>query len=258
MAETLKTFASLLRSLVTLVLLVFLSVAGWIAYQTVTSHSRLETELKERTAEIEKLNSQVATQAKQIEELDLTLRLLKRNHRLAEIRVVDQWISTDEKKVLMTKLEFVEVDDQEQPIDKPRVFTIEGDIVYIEAWIVKYLDQFVEKGDLVRGTSICLFKRLYGEYQEPSEGFVLDTVGSRPAAYSREGSIPEFERDIWKQFWDFANDPDKAQQAGIRAAHGDAPFVKLRPGKIYLIDLRASDGLTIRAKDSPPATDKEL
>jgi hypothetical protein len=70
--------------------------------------------------------------------------------------------------------------------------------------------------------------------------------------------MPKFEREIWERFWDFANEPDKAQRAGIRAAHGEAPFVKLRAGKTYLIDLRASDGLTIKTQDTPPADAKQL
>jgi hypothetical protein len=257
MAETLKTFASLLRSLVTLVLLAVLGVGGWIGYETINARSRLEAEVEKGRVEIEKLTGKVAAQEKQIEELDLSLRLLKRDHRLAEIRVLDQWESPDDKKQ-MTKFEFVEIDDDHQPIDKPRVFTIEGDVVYVDAWIVKYLDRFVERGDPIRGTSICLFKRLFGEHQEPSNGFVLDTVGSRPAAYNRAGAIPEFEREIWKQFWDFANDPAKAEQAGIRAAHPEAPSVKLRPGKEYIVELRASGGLSITPKDARPADADQL
>jgi hypothetical protein len=256
MAETLKTFASLLRSLVMLALLGLVSAAGWFGYQAVTWRSTLEAELQKRDAEVGRLSGQVAEQTQQIEQLDLSLRLLKRDHRLARISVLDQHETPDKK--LMTKIRFVELDDENRPIDKPRDFTLEGDVVYVEAWIVKYLDQHVEKGDPARGTSICLFKRLYGEFQEPSAGFALDSARSRPAAYSNGAEMPEFEREIWERFWDYANEPDKAQRAGIRAAHGEAPFVKLRPGKSYLIDLRASDGLTIRTEETPPAEEKPL
>jgi uncharacterized coiled-coil protein SlyX len=254
MAETLKTFASLLRSLVLLAVLGVVSVASWFGYDALTSRSTLEAKLQKRDAEIAKLNEKVAEQTEQIEQLDLALRLLKRDHRLAQITVLDQRESPDTKRPI-TKIQFVELDDDDRPIDKPREFRIDGDIVYIEAWVVKYQDQYVEKGDPARGTSICLFKRLYGEFQEPSKGFELDSARSRPAAYSNGIEMPQFEREIWERFWDFANDPDKAQRAGIRAAHGEAPSVQLRPGKTYLIDLRASAGLTIRPKDEPAPTD---
>jgi len=256
MAETLKTVASLLRSLVALGSLAVVSVGGWLGYDAIHSQSRLEAELQKKSAEVTRLTDKVAEQAKKIDELDLSLRLLKRDHRLARLTVEDQW-ETPEKK-LMTKLRFVEVNDEGQPLDKPREFTLEGDVVYLEAWVVKYLDEFVEKGDPARGTSVCLFKRLYGEHLEPSEGFELDSTHSRPAAYSSGREMPAFEREIWERFWDFANDPEKAQRAGVRAAHGDAPFIKVRSGKTYLVDLRASDGLTIRAVDSPPDEGKRL
>jgi hypothetical protein len=70
--------------------------------------------------------------------------------------------------------------------------------------------------------------------------------------------MTEFEREIWRQFWDFANDPDKAEQAGIRAAHPEAPSIKLRPGKEYVIKLRASGGLSINPKGTPPADAEQL
>jgi hypothetical protein len=256
MAETLKTFASLLRSLVMLAVLGVVGVASWFGYDALTSRSTLEAKLHERDAEVAKLTDKVAKQTERIEQLDLALRLLKRDHRLAHLTVVDQWESPEKKQ--MTKVRFVEVDDDDRPIDKPREFTIEGDIVYVEAWIVKYLDQYVEKGDPARGTSICLFKRLYGEHQEPSEGFVLDSARSRPAAYDSGIEMPKFEREIWERFWDFANDPNKAQLAGIRAAHGEAPFVKLLPDTTYLIELRASDGLTIKPKSAASGEGRQL
>lgn len=161
MAETLKTFASLLRSLVTLTLLGLVGIAGWLGYQTVNSRSVLEAELQkraaelqERTAEVARLNDQVAAQTERIEKLDLAMRLLKRDHRLAQITVLDQWESPEKKQ--MTKIQFVELDDDDRPLDKPRDFTIEGDVIYLEAWIVKYLDQYVEKGDPARDVNLSV------------------------------------------------------------------------------------------------------
>ena len=153
MAETLKTFASLLRSLVTLAVLGIVGIAGWFGYQTVTSRSTLEAELQKQTAELQKrdaevatLSGQIAAQTERIEQLDLALRLLKRDHRLARITVLDQWESPAAHRP-MTKIQFVEVDDDDRPLAKPQDFTIDGDVVYLEALTVKYDDKYVEKGD---------------------------------------------------------------------------------------------------------------
>ncbi len=48
----------------------------------------------------------------------------------------------------------------------------------------------------MRSTSICLFRRLFGENQHPSEGFSLDPVGSQPVAYRSGGQPSEFEQRL--------------------------------------------------------------
>jgi hypothetical protein len=42
-----------------------------------------------------------------------------------------------------------------------------------------------------------------------------------------------------------ANDPERAEQMGIRAAHGLALSMKVQKGKSYTVQLRASDGLSL-------------
>ena len=126
-----------------------------------------------------------------------------------------------------------------------------GDLVYFDAWVVKYEDRLVESGDPLRSMSICLFRRIFGELQEPTDGFVLDAVGSTPAAYRTGGTMTDSEREIWSRFWEYANSPALAGQVGIRAAHGEAPSIKLMPGKRYRLSLRASGGLEIVTEEAP-------
>jgi hypothetical protein len=102
-----------------------------------------------------------------------------------------------------------------------------------------------------------LFRRIFGEHQKPNEGYVLDTVGTRPQAYGSGTEMSDFERRIWDEFWTIANDEARARALGIRAAHGEAPSMKVRKGKSYKVLLRASDGLSIVPDDaSPPVTGK--
>ena len=75
--------------------------------------------------------------------------------------------------------------------------------------------------------------------------FSLDEIGMRPQAYSRGGELSEFEKEIWSKFWDFANDKNKAEEMGIRAANGEAVSIKIRPDMSYMLQLRASGGLSI-------------
>jgi hypothetical protein len=155
---------------------------------------------------------------------------------------------------LVSTVQFVEINDEGAPIDDPKRFTIQGDLIYIEANVVQFQDEFVEQADPDRATSLCLFQRMYGEYQEPRDGFALDEVGSRPTAYARGGEMTEFERTIWQEFWDIANDPEKARRMGIRVAQKEAPAMKVLPGHTYRIMLRASGGLTIQLVDQSEST----
>lgn len=214
--------------------------------------------IRQNSEKIDALNDQVATQQeqitqqlRQIEQLDTSLRLLKVTHRVAWLTVTEQEIDPDTNR-LYTVIEFAEVDDQGNLLDQPREFRIDGDVVYLDNWVVKFDDEYVERSDLERSTSLVLFRRIFGENQRPVDGFSLDQVGSRPKVYGAGSNMSEFEQSIWRDFWNIANDQRRAQELGIRAAHGEAPSIKVQKGKSYKVLLRASDGLSITPDDSPP------
>lgn len=229
---------------------------------------RLGTELKSRQQEVDRLGQQVRQQAteiaalhhdleaqrRQIERLQAVIKMLKLDHRIAQIAVLGQERS-DDGKVVSTTLSFVEVNEEGRPLETPRKFTIKGDVVYLDAWVVKFDLDYLEQGDPLRSTSICLFRRIFGEAQRPAEGFVLDVVGSQPAAYRSGGKPSEFEQEIWSRFWEYANDPALAKQSGVRAAHGEAPSIKLLPGKRYRVVLQAAGGLRIDPPEDLPAAE---
>jgi multidrug efflux pump subunit AcrA (membrane-fusion protein) len=203
-----------------------------------------DSQIQQMDGQIDKLGQQVEASRQRIDQLETSMHLLKVDHRVAQLTVVDQTTDPESERVRST-IEFVEVNDDGAPIADPRTFEIEGDLVYVDFWIVKFDEKYVEQADVHRSTSICLFRRIFGEYQEPREGYVLDQVGSRPHAYARGGKPTEFETSIWNDFWNIANDPEKAREKGIRAAHGEAVATRLRKGKKYRVELRASGGLSI-------------
>jgi hypothetical protein len=203
-----------------------------------------ETRLKELSGEVARKNGEIAQLRNDLERLQMALRLMKVDHRVARIDVLGQSGSAKAGD-LVTRFSFAELDAQGQPIEKPRVFSIKGDVVYIDAQTIKYEDRLVESGDPLRSTSIYVFRRLFGEAQAPKDGFPLDPVGSAPARYRQGGKPTEMEQQIWSRFWEYANDPALASRAGVRAAHGEAPSIKLLPGKRYRVMLRSSAGLWI-------------
>ena len=118
--------------------------------------------------------------------------------------------------------------------------------MYVDNWIVKFEDAYVEQADIERGTSLVLFRRIFSEKQQPSEGVSLDEVGMRPQAYGRGGVLTDFERKLWGEFWEFANNSKKAAEMGIRAANGEAISIQVREGMSYQLKLRSSGGLSFQ------------
>jgi hypothetical protein len=226
-----------LRTLVYGAVVGLLAWGGWHVRELTQKHER---ELAERDQRIEELQARVR-------ELELALKLLKVDHRLALLTVKDQRLAPALKGGIETDVAFQELDAQGEALGPEQLFTVVGKVAYIDALVIKFDDNYVEQGDALRGSSICFFRRLFGEYQQPNEGFPLDSAGTRPRSYGAGDDAPEpMESELWRHFWDYANDPAKAAGAGVRALHGEAPYIELRPGGSYRVELRASGGLTVR------------
>jgi len=254
MSQTVSNLAAIVRGLVSLVILGLVGTGGWVVYREYDAREQLNRDLAAKTAQAEQLaieKQQLTEQNRRLTEenvkLNLALRLMKVDHRVAQVEVLDQVQGPDRPR---TRFRFAEVTSDGKPAGEPKEFTVEGDTIYIDAWVIKYADELVEQGDPLRSTSVCLFRRIFGEHQQPSEGFALDTADARPSVYGQGNEMSSLERDIWANFWQYANDPVKAKKSGVRAAHGEAPSIRLEPGKRYRVDLRASAGLTIVPEDA--------
>ena len=278
--ETLKTVNSTLRTMLMVVLFGGAGYGGYLAYDLYNEPQKklaekqqvLDKTLKElrernealaaQQAQIAELDATLQEKAAEIERLEVAMRLLKVRRRLAQLTVLDQRevpqeIDTvDEAGAtesadppptqLVSRVQFVEVNEEGDPIGQAKQFDIVGDLVYIDYLRVTFDDKYVEQADLDRSTAIALFQRLFGEHQEAIEGFQLDEVGTRPTAYARGTEMSDFEKKIWDDFWLIANDPARAAELGIHAAHGAAVSMRVQPGKTYEIELRSTGDITIR------------
>ena len=192
------------------------------------------------------LESRISELEEQVQQRDLQLSFLRARHRVARVDVLDQTAHPDSPSGMTTRLRFVELNQDGLAIGPGQEYEIEGDIAYFEALVIKFDDDFVAANDLLKGSSLLLFRRIFGEYQAPSDGFPLDPVGQYPAAYSPERGDTSFHRDLWARFWEYALDPGVVRESGVRAMHGEAPFIKLEANRSFELELRSSGGLTIR------------
>jgi hypothetical protein len=267
MMDNVKTVNSVLRTLIALVVIGAAGVAGWLGISTYYAadwaRQEKEQQLTEVQARLEDREKQIAAQQTALREKDALLaekdgtirdlteevtkletanHLLKVDHRLAEIKVLD--IGADDSGSFVD-VTFQEISDEGQPIDELKNFRLRGDEIRVDSWVVQFDDKYVEQQDLHRSTSILLFKKIYGNAEASDAGHLLESIGTRPTAYARGKPLSEFEKKIWDDFWLIANDKDKANELGIRDAGGFGNFKKAVEGKTYIVKLRASGGPTL-------------
>lgn len=264
-SESISTVNSLVRTTLALTVVGGVGAAGWFGYSTINEREIREHELlqvrtdlqdaqrklSEAEGNVQRMREEVAQKEREIARLGTAMRLLKVDHRAARLTVLDQEKDAESGEVI-SRVEFVELDDRGHEMDKPREFSIRGELVYIDSWIVKFDDKYVEQADLHRATSLVLFKRIYGEKQEPIQGFVLDPAGVAPRVYAQGDRPSEFAQKIFSDFWQVANDNKKQQELGIRAAHGTADYIKVEKGKSYKVQIRSSGDVTIDPDDNAP------
>ncbi|MEW4563706.1 hypothetical protein AB1K70_14325 [Bremerella sp. JC770] len=240
--DAIDRFNNSVRTLLILLLLIAFSTVsyyGWSVY------NEKELEIAEKNKQIEVHVAKIGELENEIDLLALRLKLLKVDRRVGRLSVISQEKPEDAPRV-QSIIEFVEFNEQGQPITEPQRFKIDGDMVYVNGKVVKFEDELVETNDPLRSASIFILQKIYGEHQKPIDGFTIDKEGERPEAYGLRDEPNEFEEKIWNNFWDIANDPVKAAEYGVRAAQEESEGMRVQPGKQYDLQIRSSDGLTIK------------
>ena len=177
--------------------------------------------------------------------LEQVVARLSAEHRVADVLVTGQ---TTVDGVLTTDLLFVEYGKDEQELP-PKRFTVEGDVVHVGALVIKFDRGFVREGDDLRGRSIALFTRLYGDHQAPADAFPIDAPGQVPSVYrAADPAVTAFERDLWANFWKLADDPQYAAAKGVRVAVAQSVWGMFKPGRLYTLTLEADGGLSMQTQ----------
>ncbi len=138
---------------------------------------------------------------------------------------------------ILTTLKFIETarDDKLKTVLE-KEYTIEGDIVYFDALIVKFGDKMVMDG---KTKALYLWRRVYSEKMAPEQGFAIEEPGTEPQRYGDLLKVLPMKqkRLFWSNIWDLANDPDKLKEHDIKAIYGNAVYSRLREGLIYVFKI---------------------
>lgn len=176
------------------------------------------------------------------EQLKLVVQRLNAERRVADVIVTDQQSAGG---VTKTTLLFVEYARDGSTLPAKR-FTIDGNVAYVDAMVIKFDGKFVEENDPLRGRSIALFTRLYGEKQPPEKGHRVDDPNQIPEVY-RGGDpfVMDFERELWTNFWKLADDESYRKAMGVRVAQGEAVYTQFHPDRLYTLTLESNGGMNI-------------
>jgi hypothetical protein len=192
-----------------------------------------------------------SAQAQLLRERQRTSELRQIVQRLEAERRVADVIVTDQRTIggtLRTSILFVEYARGGTSLP-PRRFTVEGKTIHLDAMVIKFDGKFVEQNDPLRGHSIALFTRLYGEAQPPADGFAVDEPGQVPAFYqSSDPALSQFQKTLWQNFWRLADDPSYRTSMGVRVAQGEGVWRPFEPERLYTISLESNGGLNIRSE----------
>ncbi|MFI5381816.1 MAG: hypothetical protein ACHRHE_21165 [Tepidisphaerales bacterium] len=225
----------MLRSLTKILVLMLLVGGGAYGIYRYERYSAKEAQL---AAEIRRLEEQ----KKHLQDF---VERLTRERRMAEMVVMEPEYKNGENT---TTLLFSQIarDGTRLP---PKFFTIMGNVVHVDTLVIKFERDFIEKDDPLRGQSIALFYRLYGDRQAPVDGFPIDDPGQPLPIYRdsspQSESLRQFEADLWKNFWRATDDAVYRKEKGIRVAQGESPWWHVYPDYIYTLSIEGGGGVNM-------------
>ena len=265
MMENVKTVNSSVR---TVLMIGILGVVGFCGYTGYNAYIKPGMEANQAKAQLEETEKKLAdeqaaraaaeqtaaaaeqkaavVQAKN-DRLETSMKLLKIDRRMANIEVLQK--SKNEKGEPTLLVRYTEVDELGNPVGSSRDFTLRGQQIYIDCWLVQFEDKYIEQQDLLRSASLCVFKSIYGEIDAPLGAYPLDDQTDHQPGVYKDDAQNAFEAKIWSDFWNLSNDPSLQRELGIRASHGQANHIEAQEGKVYQVMIRSSGAVSLKPID---------
>ena len=257
--DNVKTVNSVLRTGIFLVVAGGLGYGGFVGYkeyiepgldakQAKADLEALRVDFEKQEQEIAEAKAEVEKTKEENNRLQVSMQLLKIDRRMAKVKVLEVAENEDGEPVMNVR--FTEYDEFGDPIGEARDFELRGDKMYVDCWVVKFGDKYIEENDALRSASLCVFKGIYGNLDGPEGSLSLDTssVDDFPAIYGNEKKSA-FEQQIWGDFWKLANDRNSQEDFGIRAIHGQANYLQVKEGKTYEVSVRSSGAASLTPVD---------
>jgi hypothetical protein len=215
-----------LQKLVGLTFLLVIATSGVLYYQHTTSQSKKIEQLQDEKRQLETVVTR-----------------LEHEKRVADVLVSRQ--ETNERGDVYTTLLFVEYDKQGDPLPA-RSFTIRGKSAHIDAMVIKFEHDYVANNDALRGHSIALFTRIYGDHENAADAQMIDSPGKIPDIYRGvDARVTDFEMKLWKDFWKLYDDEEYRKSQGVRTLGGHGVWGPFELDRIYTLTIESDGGLNM-------------
>jgi hypothetical protein len=252
MMENVQTVNSAVRTVLMVCVASCVGFGGWLGYSEYIVPGLEGKQAKEDLVALQAKYDEIGLDLKEAsienDKLRVSLDLLKIDRRVAKLTVNKKGVDENGQKYL--DVTFSEIDTEGKVIGSSREFTLLGDTFFVDCWVAKFEDQYVEQADPLRGASIFTFKRIYGDEMKPADGFSLDDFSKPTGVYARS-EASQFAQQIWQDFGNVCNDRSRQDELGIRAASGQAMHLPPKEGQSYEITIRSSGGVNLRALPTP-------
>jgi hypothetical protein len=177
---------------------------------------------------------------------------LSRSRRLAHLQITNQTLD-DRGKVEHTTILFIELDEDGAELAR-QTFMVPGDVLFVDAWMIKFETERVAEGDPLHGRALVLLRRIYSDRLPPKDGLEIDTPGAVPPAYAAS-EMGHYEKRLWENFWMMATDAAVARENGVRVAQGEAVYKPVRQGQTYELVADAIGGMSLKPLPSEKLTE---
>lgn len=262
-----RTLNSAVRTLMVLVACSVLGYGGYVGYdqyikpgqearQAIAELEQMRVDFRAQTVELQQAQQDLRQSQQELqvarelnERLETSMKLLKVDRRVANITVLEKGL--DEEGQPFMEVSFREVDADGKEIGYEKNYRLRGEKFYVDGWIAKFEDRYVEEADELRAASLFVFKSIYGDAETPRDAQRLDVESAGAPGVYADPQKREFEEQIWNDFWAVCNDPARQRDLGIRASQGQASYVQPRVGKTYQISIRASGGMSLSPVEEP-------
>ena len=191
-------------------------------------------------------NARILQLQRERKHLERVINRLTGKRRMAEL-VVDGQVINGQKRVLQTTLlweEFVNGPGGRRQALPIRRIIIPGDTPYVDGYVLKFQNKFVEDGDILRGKSLAFFRRIFSTKQSPHSGSsLLDAQGVPPCLDGKNGRPDTFTLNLWHHIHQLMEHPGAASKLGLDIVQGQAVYRPVKPGRLYVIYLQNDGGL---------------